>query len=87
MSHTQRIAETNHHHRHLTLRLAKEAIATYLELLAEKIAEGDWVDIYGIGEIRVTIDEGSGFTGLGQYPHLRTQLHLYQSQKEWCYSQ
>jgi nucleoid DNA-binding protein len=46
MNHTERIAETACRHRHLSRRLAKEAIETYLELLAQEIAEGEWVDIY-----------------------------------------
>lgn len=60
MNHTERIAETARRHRHLTRRLVKEAVETYLELLAEGIAKGEWVDLYGIGKIQVSVEAGSG---------------------------
>ncbi len=86
MNHTERIAETARRHRHLSRRLAKEAIETYLELLAQEIAEGEWVDIYGIGKIQVLIEEGSGSEELRRHRRLRSKLRLTQEIKERCYS-
>ena len=45
MNHTKRIAETARRHRHLTRRLVKEAVETYLELLAEDNTKGEWVEL------------------------------------------
>lgn len=85
MNHTQRIAETARRQRHLTHRMAKEAIETYLELLAEEIAEGDWVDIYGIGKLSILIEDGSGSLSLKVHRRLRTKLRLFSSFKSICY--
>lgn len=46
MNHTERIAKTARRHRHLTRHIAKEAIETCLELLAEKIVSGECGLIY-----------------------------------------
>jgi nucleoid DNA-binding protein len=92
MNHTERIAETARRHRHLTRRLAKEAIETYLELLAEEIAQGEWVDIHGIGKITVDVEESSGtLVSLDGKHHqtsqrLRTKVRLFQKFKEMCYA-
>lgn len=40
MNHTERIAETARYHRYSNQRTAKQAIETYLELLAEEMVEG-----------------------------------------------
>jgi nucleoid DNA-binding protein len=85
MNHTERIAETARRHRHLTRRLVKEAIETYLELLADEIAEGEWVDIHGIGKIQVTIEGGSGAEGLRDHHRLRTKTRLGEGFKRKCY--
>ena len=58
MNHTERINEVARQHRHLTRRLVKEAVETYLELLVDDIATGTWVDIYGVG------GQFIGFSGL-----------------------
>lgn len=86
MNHTQRIAQTARRHRHLTRRLAKQAIETYLVLLAEEIVEGEWVDIYGIGKVQINIEEGSGAEGLSHYARLRTRIRLFASFKRLCYA-
>lgn len=85
MNHTQRIAETARRHRHLSRRLAKEAIETYLSLLAEEIAEGEWVDIHRIGKVQVGIEKGSGAEYLRDYRCLRTKIRLSESFKNRCY--
>lgn len=60
MNHTERIAETARRHRHLTRRMVKEAIETYLDLLAEEMAMGNRVDIYGICTIQVSLEKATG---------------------------
>jgi nucleoid DNA-binding protein len=85
MNHTERIAEVARQHRHLTRRLVKEAVETYLELLEEEIASGEWVDIYGIGKMKVTIEGGSGAKALSKYPRLRTKIRLAEAFKMKCY--
>ncbi|KAB2893799.1 MAG: hypothetical protein F9K28_07570 [Bacteroidetes bacterium] len=94
MNHTERIAETARRHRHLNRRLVKEAVETYLELLAEEMAQGDWVDIYGIGRIQVIVETGSGSlrikgssTSLTLKRRLRTKLRLFEAFKEKRYKQ
>lgn len=54
--------------------MAKQTVETYLELLAEEIAEGDWVDIYGKGKIQVSIQAGSGAENLRQYLCLQSKI-------------
>lgn len=76
MNHTERIAETARRHRHLNRRLVKEAVETYLDLLAEEITEGEWVEIQGIGKMQVSIESGSGAEGLRNYRRLRTKIRL-----------
>lgn len=85
MNHTERIAEIARRHRHLTRRIAKEVIETYMELLAEEIAEGDWVEIYGIGKVQVILEKGSGAKSLRGYRHLRTKIRLRDSFKRQCH--
>ncbi|HLA45224.1 MAG TPA: HU family DNA-binding protein [Aggregatilineales bacterium] len=92
MNHTERIAEVASRHRQITRRLAKEAIETYLELLAEEIAQGEWVDIHGIGKITVDVEESSGtLVSPDGKRHqtsqrLRTKIRLFQRFKEICYA-
>ncbi len=42
-----------HQKRYLTKALVREAAELYLESLAEEIADGEWVDLKGIGKIQV----------------------------------
>lgn len=86
MNHTERIAETARRNRHLARRMAKQAIETYLKLLAEEIAEGEWVEIYGIGKIQVSIESGSGAEGLREHRRLRTKIRLGESFKRRYYN-
>ena len=86
MNHTQRINYTAAQSRNLTRRLVKEAVEIYLEKLAEEIAEGDWVDLPGIGKIQVIQEQASGAllpskTGT----RLRTKIRLYGEFKQRCY--
>jgi nucleoid DNA-binding protein len=76
VNHTERINEVARQHRHLTRRLVKESVESYLELLAEEIAAGEWSEIHGIGKMQVTIEDGSGAEDLSKYPRLRTRIRL-----------
>ncbi len=91
MNHTQRIAYVARQRRSLTKALVRDAVERYLQALAEEIAEGDWVDIAGIGKMRVSREEGKGFvtsiTSGGQRVRhevkmrLRTRIRLYEKFK------
>jgi nucleoid DNA-binding protein len=95
MNHTERIAETARRHRHLSRRLVKEAIEIYLELLSKEIAQGNLVEIWGIGKIQVIKEQGSGILlsrGADDIPieqktkkRLRTKIRLAASFKKRCY--
>ncbi|MBZ0305217.1 MAG: HU family DNA-binding protein [Anaerolineae bacterium] len=95
MNHTQRIEETARQYRHLTRKVAKEAIETYLALLAEDIASGEWVEIPGIGKIQVVKEKGAGrlmaiLPNGKRIPRsvgvrLRTRIRLTEQMKSHCY--
>lgn len=95
MNHTERIAETARRHRHLSRRLVKEAVEIYLELLAEEIAEGEWVELWEIGKIQVIEEQGAGIllpkiidgVPIEQKAkkRLRTKIRLAVSFKKHCY--
>lgn len=85
MNHTERIAETARRYRHLNRRLVKEAVETYLDLLAEEIAEGEWVNLHSIGNLQVSIERGSGAKGLCNHSRLRTKMRLGEAFKRQCY--
>ena len=53
MNHTQRIAHVARQRRALTKAVVREAVDRYFEALAEDIANGEWVDLPGIGKIQV----------------------------------
>jgi nucleoid DNA-binding protein len=96
MNHTQRIAHVARQRRILTKTIVREAVERYLETLAEEIAEGDWVDIPGIGKIQISREEGTGyvtvFTTGGKrlrrkvQMRLRTKIRLYEKFKRRCRS-
>ncbi|MBZ0308268.1 MAG: HU family DNA-binding protein [Anaerolineae bacterium] len=95
MNHTQRIEETARRYRHLTRKVAKEAIETYLALLADDIASGEWVEIPGIGKIQIIKEKGAGKILVIQsngrkalHPvqmRLRTKIRLAEAFKKRCY--
>ena len=97
MNHTQRIAYVARQRRILTKTIVREAVERYLEVLAEEIAAGDWVDIPGIGKIQTSREEGIGyvtvFTGGGQrvrrkvQMRLRTKIRLYEKFRLRCRAQ
>lgn len=91
MNHTQRIAHVARQRRSLTKALVREAVERYLEVLAEEIASGEWVDIPGIGKVQVSREAGKGYvtsiTPGGQRVRrkvrmrLRTKIRLYEKFK------
>ena len=86
MNHTERINYTAAQSRNLTRRLVKEAVEIYLEKLAEEIAEGEWVDLPGIGKIQVIQEQASGALLPGKNgTRLRTKIRLYGEFKRRCY--
>jgi nucleoid DNA-binding protein len=96
VNHTQRIAYVARQRRSLTKALVREAVERYLEVLAEEIASGEWVDIPGIGKMQVSREEGKGYvtsiTPTGQrvrrkvQMRLRTRIRLYEKFKQRCRS-
>lgn len=97
MNHTQRIAHVARQRRSLTKALVREAVERYLEVLAEEIASGEWVDIHGIGKVQISREAGKGFvnsiTPSGQRVRrmvkmrVRTKIRLYEKFRKRCRSQ
>lgn len=61
MNHSERIAYTARSHRHLTRNIVRDAVDTYLDKLAADIANGEWVEIPGIGKMQVVKEQGAGY--------------------------
>lgn len=80
MNHTQRVAHVARQRRNLTQAIVRESVELYLEVLAEEIAHGGWVDIPGIGKVQVDCEEGKGYvtsiTPSGQRVHRKVQMRL-----------
>jgi nucleoid DNA-binding protein len=97
VNHTQRIAHVARQRRSLTKALVREAVERYLEVLAEEIAGGEWVDLLGIGKVQVSREEGKGFVtsitpGGQRVRHkvkirLRTKIRLYEKFRQRCRAQ
>lgn len=94
INHTQRVAHVARQRRSLTIDVVRESVERYLEVLAEEIASGEWVDIPYIGKIQVVREEGQGhvtvITGDGTRQcrkvqmRLRTKVRLYEKFKREC---
>jgi len=92
VNHTQRVAHVARQRRALTKALVRESVERYLEVLAEEIASGEWVDIPYIGKVQVVREEGQGFvnsiTPTGERVRrpvklrLRTKMRLYDKFKQ-----
>jgi nucleoid DNA-binding protein len=97
VNHTQRIAHVARQRRALTKALVREAVERYFEVLANDIASGEWVDLSGVGRIRVIQEKADGvLTSFGQdgqrvkrriTHRLRTKVRLYEKFKERCREQ
>ena len=80
MNHTQRISHVARQRRSLTKALVREAVERYLQVLAEEVASGEWVDIPGIGKVQVSREEDRGYvTSFGkddQRVRIRVKMRL-----------
>ena len=91
MNHTQRIAQVARQRRYLTKALVRESVERYFEVLADDIANGEWVDLPGIGKIQVIQEEANSvLTSFGKdgqrirrrvTHRLRTKIRLYEKFK------
>lgn len=80
----------------LTKALVREAVERYFEALADDIANGEWVELPGIGKTQVIQEEANGvLTSFGkggqrirrQVTHrLRTKIRLYEKFRQQCRS-
>lgn len=94
MNHTQRVAHVARQKRYLTKAVVREAVELYLEALANEIADGDWVDLKGIGKIQVAQEQAdtmlTSFSEDGKRVQrhitrrLRTKIRLCKSLKMSC---
>jgi nucleoid DNA-binding protein len=94
MNHTHRIAHVARQRRYMRKAIVKEAVELYLEVLANEIASGEWVDIKGIGKIQVIQEDTDGIlTSFGKSgkrvkskitQRLRTKVRLYKKFKIAC---
>jgi nucleoid DNA-binding protein len=94
VNHTQRIAHVARQRRSLTKALVREAVESYLEVLADEIATGEWVDLLGIGKVQVSREAGNGYvTSITPdggrkrrkvQMRLRTKIRLYEKFKQQC---
>ena len=97
MKHTDRVALVARQKRSLTQKLVREAVERYFEALAEEIAQGEQVELYGIGKIQVSREEGHGTLqaigpGSTRIPRqagfrLRSRLRLFEVFRQRCHEQ
>jgi hypothetical protein len=97
MKHTDRVALVARQKRAFTLKLVREAVERYFEALAEEIARGEQVELYGIGRIQVIREEGHGTLqaigpGGKRIPRqagwrLRTRIRLFEAFRKHCHHQ
>lgn len=95
MKHTERVALVARQKRTFTQRLVREAVERYFEVLAEEIARGEQVELYGIGRIQVIREKGHGVLqaigpGGKRIPRqtgwrLRTRIRLFEAFRKHCH--
>lgn len=95
MKHTDRVALVARQKRAFTQKLVREAVEHYFEILAEEIARGEQVELYGIGRIQVVREKGHGVLqaigpGGTRIPRetgwrLRTRIRLFEAFKRQCH--
>ena len=96
MKHTDRVALVARQKRALTQKLVREAVERYFAALAEEIARGEQVELFGIGRIQVSREQGHGVLhaigpGGTRIPRkagwrLRTRIRLFDAFKQRCHS-
>ena len=94
MNHSERLAYVARQDRRLTRNLVRDAVELYLEILAEDLASGEWVDLPGIGKVQVMLERASGtlypIKGNGDrqprkpLTRLRTKVRLNAAFKSRC---
>ena len=97
MKHTDRVALVARQKRAFTQKLVREAVERYFEALAEEIARGEQVELYGIGKIQVSREQGHGTLqaigpGGTRIPRpagwrLRTRIRLFEGFKQSCHEE
>ncbi len=97
MKHTDRVALVARQKRALTQKLVREAVERYFEALAEEIACGEQVELFGIGRIQVSREQGHGVlhaigSGGTRIPRkagfrLRSRLRLFEAFRQRCHEQ
>jgi hypothetical protein len=97
VKHTDRVALVARQKRSLTQKLVREAVERYFETLAEEIARGEQVELFGIGRIQVSREEGHGILyAIGpsgtRIPRkagfrLRTRIRLFEAFRQRCHEQ
>jgi hypothetical protein len=97
MKHTDRVALVARQKRAFTQKLVREAVESYFEALAEEIAQGEQVELYGIGRIQVSREQGHGVLhaigpGGARIPRkvgwrLRTRIRLFEAFRQHCHEE
>ena len=97
MKHTDRVALVARQKRAFTQKLVREAVERYFEALAEEIARGEQVELYGIGKIQISREEGHGTLqaigpGGTRIPRsagwrLRTRIRLFEAFRQHCHEE
>jgi hypothetical protein len=95
MKHTERVALVARQKRAFTQKLVREAVERYFDILAEEIARGEQVELYGIGRIQVIRERGCGVLqaigpGGTRIPReagwrLRTRIRLFEAFRKHCH--
>jgi len=95
VKHTDRVALVARQKRAFTQKLVREAVERYFEALAEEIAQGEQVEVYGIGKIQINREEGHGTLqaigpGGTRIPRkagwrLRTRIRLFEAVRQRCH--
>jgi nucleoid DNA-binding protein len=97
MNHSDRIARVARQQRRLTRPVVAEIVALYLAVLSDDIANGEWVELPGIGKLQVIREETSGT--LHSITHggkrvkrkpgmrLRTKMRLSDTFKRRCHEE
>lgn len=95
MKHIDRVALVACQKRALTQKLVREAVERYFEALAEEIAQGEQVELYNIGRIQVSREQGHGVLhaigpGGTRIPRkagfrLRTRIRLFEAFRQHCH--
>jgi hypothetical protein len=95
MKHTDRVALVARQRRSLTQKLVREAVERYFAALADEIACGEQVELFGIGRIQVSREQGHGTLhaigpGGARVPRkagfrLRSRLRLFEAFRKHCH--